>query len=272
MAAVFNNFQEDTNAFINPGDLTKEISGFPQICISTFSENIINHFIETNEARIIAHLYSSNGAIPVYAVKYADMTFGLFLSRVGAPACVAGLEEIIALGAKGIVLFGCCGVLNQSVVQNKIIIPLSAVRDEGTSYHYIPSSEEISADSSSVNLTTRCLEQHGIPYVAGKVWTTDAIYRETTGLIEERKKQDCIAVDMECSASLAVSKFRNVPVIPFLFGADHLDSDRWEPRDLTDYGRHLSDKYIAIALEIALVLGETVKSAETKKPDLLSEI
>lgn len=59
MAAVFNNFQEDTNAFINPGDLTKEISGFPQICISTFSENIINHFIETNEARIIAHLYSS---------------------------------------------------------------------------------------------------------------------------------------------------------------------------------------------------------------------
>ena len=162
----------------------------------------------------------------MYAVKYADMTFGLFLSRVGAPACVAGLEEIIALGAKGIVLFGCCGVLNQSVVQNKIIIPLSAVRDEGTSYHYIPSSEEISADSSSVNLTTRCLEQHGIPYVAGKVWTTDAIYRETTGLIEERKKQGCIAVDMECSASLAVSKFRNVPVIPFLFGADHLDSDR----------------------------------------------
>lgn len=158
MIAVFNNFQGNTNVLIDPGDLAKEIDGLPQIYASTFSENIISHFIETNEARTVAHLYPPNGTIPVHAVKYADMIFGLFPPRVGAPVYVIGSEETITLGAEGIILSGYCRTLNQLVVQNKVTIPLSAVRDEGTSYRYIPSSEETSTDSFSVSFTIRCLE------------------------------------------------------------------------------------------------------------------
>ena len=53
-------------------------------------------------------------------------------------------------------------------------------------YHYIPGSEEISAESSSVDMTVQCLEKHNIPYVVGKVWTTDAIYRETPELVNQK--------------------------------------------------------------------------------------
>ena len=60
-------------------------------------------FCKNNPAKIIANLYSANGTIPVYEIKYADKKMGLFLSRVGAPACAAGLEEIIALGAKRVI-------------------------------------------------------------------------------------------------------------------------------------------------------------------------
>ncbi len=252
MATIFNHFSEDKNAFINPSDVIERIPGFPEVCITTFSEGIIRDFTRNNETRVIAELFSANGTIPVYEIEYAGKKMGLFLSRVGAPACVTGLEEIIALGAKKLVQFGCCGVLNQSLAGNKIIIPSSAVRDEGTSYHYVPGSEEINADSTSIDIAVQCLEKHKIPYVVGKVWTSDAIYRETQELIEERKMQGCIAVEMECSASLAVAGFRNIPILQFFYGADNLDSDKWEPRDLTDYGVSCGDKYMAIALECGL--------------------
>ncbi len=98
----------------------------------------------------------------------------------------------------------------------------------------------------------QCLERHGVSYVVGKVWTTDAIYRETPEIIAERKKQGCIAVEMECSASLAVAEFRNIPIIQFFYGAYNLDCDKWEIRDLTDYGLSLSDRYMTIALECGI--------------------
>ena len=146
----------------------------------------------------------------------------------------------------------------QSVAENKIIIPTSAIRDEGTSYHYIEKSDEIIADKSSIEIVTQCLNEHNIPYVLGKIWTSDAIYRETTSLIKKRKEQGCIAVDMECSASLAVAQFRNIPIIQFLFGADNLDSDTWEQRDLTDYGLRSANKYILLAFELAVTFGKEV--------------
>ena len=249
MTTVFHHFFSDQNAMINPCDITKQIDGFPEVCVTTYSEGIINHFIEKNGGEIIAHLYSANGTLPVYEIRYGNARMGLFLSRVGAPACAAGLEEIIAMGAKTIILFGCCGILDQSVVGNKLIIPSSAVRDEGTSYHYVPASEEIYGDSWSVDLAKRCFSQFNIPYVTGKVWTTDAIYRETPEAIEARKAQGCIAVEMECSAAMAVAQFREIPIIQFFYGADNLDSDQWEIRDLTDYGVSCSDRYMTIALE-----------------------
>ncbi len=177
-----------------------------------------------------------------------------FFIQSGAPACAAGLEEIIAMGAKKIVMFGCCGVLNQSAVQDKIIVPVSAVRDEGTSYHYMPASEEIHAETSSVNILKNSLKKCGMSYVTGKTWTTDAVYRETQSVIEERREQGCLAVEMECSAALAVTQFRKIPCIQFLYGADHLDADRWEQRDLAEYGIRNFKKYMQLAFECALAL------------------
>lgn len=69
------------------------------------------------------------------------------------------LEEIIALGAEKIVLFGCCGVLDDLKTKDKIIIPISAVRDEGTSYHYIAASDELSSVGNSVNVLENVLNE-----------------------------------------------------------------------------------------------------------------
>lgn len=254
MATIFERFDNEKTAFINPQDFIKEQPGFPEVCVTTFAQSMIDKLTQLNNVRKIAEICTANGNLPVYELYYEGKRIAVYLSRVGAPACTAGLEEIIALGAKKIVMFGCCGVLDQSAVQDKIIVPVSAVRDEGTSYHYMPASEEIHADKSSVGILEHCLKTCGFSYVTGKTWTTDAVYRETRSIIEERKRQGCLAVEMECSAAFAVTQFREIPFIQFLYGADNLDSEKWEQKTLTEYGIKSFNKYMKLAFECAAAL------------------
>ena len=254
MNTIFQRTNISEPALFSPCDTTKQIDGFPEICVSTFSENIIQKFSSLNTTQKIAELYTANGVIPVYKIRYKDTDIAFYLSRVGAPACVVGFEEIVAMGAKKFVLFGSCGVLDDDNVKDKLIIPISAIRDEGTSYHYLEASDEVFADAEVIERLEACFERCGHPYVKGKTWTTDAIYRETAEVIAERKETGCLCVEMECAAAMAVAKFRDIPFAQFLYGADNLDSDSWEPRDLTEYGLSGAEKYMALAFEGVLAL------------------
>lgn len=254
MTTIFHKFSNEKKAFFNPEDVIDCNPDFPELCVSTFSEKIINKFTSFNNVEVIGQLFSANGNIPIYQITYKNTRIAFFLSRVGAPACVAGIEEVIAMGAKKLVLFGSCGILNEEMTRGKMIVPTAAIRDEGTSYHYVEAADEILADENSIKTLVHCLKKCGYPYVKGKTWTTDAIYRETKSLIQDRKAEGCIAVEMECAAALAVTQFRKLPFIQFLFGADNLDNSQWEPRDLMDYGLSGAEKYMALAFECVLAL------------------
>lgn len=254
MNTVFQRTNISEPALFSPSDTTKKIDNFPEICISTFSESIIQKFSSLDNTEKIAELYTANGIVPVYKIRYKNTDIAFYLSRVGAPACVVGFEEIIAMGAKKFVLFGSCGVLNDDKVKDSIIIPVSAIRDEGTSYHYIAPSPEIEADAYSVQTLENVLVNCGYSYVKGKTWTSDAIYRETIPSIQERKQEGCLVAEMECASMLAVAKYRHIPFIQFLYGADNLSSDTWEIRDLNLYGLNNAEKYMVLAFECGLAL------------------
>ena len=151
-------------------------------------------------------------------------------------------------------MFGSCGELDVDCVKDRLIIPVSAVRDEGTSYHYIAPSPEIEADPRSVQILENVLSSRGYPYIKGKTWTSDAIYRETLPLIRERRQEGCIVVEMECASMLAVAKYRHIPFIQFLYGADNLSSDIWDMRDLALYGLTNAEKYMVLAFECGIAL------------------
>lgn len=251
---VFQKTEISEPALFSPSDTTKQIENFPEICVSTFSENIIQKFSSLDTTEKIAELYSANGVIPVYKIRYKNTDIAFYLSRVGAPACVVGFEEIIAMGAKKFVLFGSCGVLDDDKVKDNIIVPVSAVRDEGTSYHYAAPSPEIRADAHSIRILEHVLTKCGYPYIKGKTWTSDAIYRETLPLIQERRENGCLVAEMECASMLAVSQYRQIPFIQFLYGADNLSSDTWEIRDLALYGLTNAEKYMVLAFECGLAI------------------
>lgn len=88
----------------------------------------------------------------------------------------------------------------------------------------------------------------------GKTWTSDAIYRETIPVINERKQEGCIAADMKCAAMLAASKYKKIPFIQFLYGADDLSSDKCDIRDLALHGLTSAEKYMLLAFECGLAM------------------
>ena len=254
MKTVFYSNRTMDYAILNPTDTVKPIENFPEVCISTFSKRIIDRVSTQSNAEVITNLITANGENPVSKITYGGKEFAFYLSLVGAPASVSCFEEVIAFGAKKFVFFGCCGVLDDDTVQHNLIVPTGAVRDEGTSYHYLAPSEEIAPDQEITKHLTECLERCGCPYTAGKIWTTDGIYRETLNTITERKEAGCIAVDMEYSALLAAAKYRHIPFVQFFYSADSLDHGEWEQRDLTDYGVDSTEKYFMLALECGLAL------------------
>ena len=154
---IFQRTELSEPALFSPSDTTKPVDGFPKLCVSTFSEAMIQAFASLEGTRQIAELYTANGVLPVYRLRYRGTDIAFYLSRVGAPACVSGFEEVVAMGAETFVLFGSCGVLDDEAVKGRIIIPVSAVRDEGTSYHYAPPSPEIEMDPRSVQVLERVL-------------------------------------------------------------------------------------------------------------------
>ncbi len=253
MTTIFHSPNYETTAIINPADVVSAIDGFPEICVTTFSRKIIEMFAAKPGVDKIADLYTANGETPVYKIHYQGKAIAFYMSPVGAAACVSCFEEIIAMGAGFVAAYGSCGILDDTI-SGKIIVPVSAVRDEGTSYHYIPASDEITADEDSIRALRICLTELGYPFAEGKVWTTDAIYRETKDVISRRKREGCIAVEMEYSALLAAARFRKVPFVQFLYGADSLGGEEWEIRDLADHGLSQAEKLMTLAFRCGIQL------------------
>lgn len=116
--------------------------------------------------------------------------------------------------------------------ENKFIVPIKALRDEGTSYHYINPSRYIEINKVALKAIEKTLIEHGLEYVEVLTWTTDGFYRETPEKVAYRKEEGCAVVEMECSALAAVAQFRNVIWGQILFTADSLaDIEKYDARN-----------------------------------------
>lgn len=136
------------------------------------------------------------------------------------------------------------------------MVPTAAYRDEGTSYHYAPASDYIAIKNADT--VARFMEDAGLPYVLGKTWTTDAIYRETVGNFEKRKADGCISVEMECAGLQAVCDFRGAQLYTFFTSGDLLDAPKWDLRKKEGQivGTQHDAGHFDIALELACYVAE----------------
>ena len=250
-------FDSQKDAVINPDIVHKPVEGFPETVVSIFHHTLFQKIVDFLGGVRIAETKDVDGHWPVYIVNYKGKEFALNKGRLGAPACVGSFEDLIPMGCKRIILLGNCGVLDRSIEDCGIIIPTRAIRDEGTSYHYVPAADYIDVNKKYIPEFTEVLKEFGYPYVMGTTWTTDAFYRETRDKIARRKEMGAICVEMECSAMQAMCDFRGVEFFQFLYAGDNLDHSSWDPRSLSGTSRLEDKEKIALlALELAVKIEE----------------
>ena len=250
---ILEEFEKSRKAVINAEDMIDKIEGMPEIAVSCFSYLTFDRLVSELDAEQIGYTGIANMRIPVYKAEFNDVEVALFNSPVGAAACVAVHEDLYAMGVSKMLVFGTCGVLNGNIGDCSIIIPDSAVRDEGCSYHYAPASDEIEVNRRYRQEFNNLLKKHDISHITGKVWTTDACYRETREKVSRRKAGGCIAVDMECSAIAALAEFRDKEVFQFFYAADNLDAEQWDMRSLSNSANLLQkDRIAMLAMEMAV--------------------
>ena len=250
-------FDNNKVAVLNPGVFQKKIQGFPKTAISIFSKELMAEIEQKYEVEKIAQINSETKDYPVYKINIEGVDLAIYQTPVGAASAAISFEEMIMLGVKNLLLVGCCGCLDSEIEDCSIIIPTSALRDEGTSYHYIPASDEVELDAKCVNVIEKFIKSKKINYRKGKTWTTDGLYRETRDKVEMRKKQGAITVDMECSAMAAVAKFRGVNFGQLFYAADNLGAEEYDAR--STISKVISDdkkKIVPLALECALEFNE----------------
>ena len=166
----------------------------------------------------------------LYVENTAEARFTVVGPFVGAPYAVMLLETLIAWNVEKIIFFGWCGAISPDVKIGDIIIPDSAIIDEGTSKHYHQGDDGVSRPSSYILENTKeNLKKAGIDFHEGLVWSTDAIYRETCEKVKYFQEKNVLAVEMELSALFTVGKFRNVQIGGILVVSDELSTLTWRP-------------------------------------------
>jgi len=183
----------------------------------------------------LARLFSGGGTriyedpfLQVYALDQGGRKIALAGPAVGAPQAGMLLEKLIALGSREVVLFGWTGGLQAHLSFGDVILPEGAVSEEGTSAHYRPKGPPAPSPVLFQALQKKLAEE-GLRFFPGKVWTTDAPYRETVAKVKAYRSQGVLGVDMETSAVFTVGAFRGIATAALLLVSDELSPLRWRP-------------------------------------------
>lgn len=172
---------------------------------------------------IVAHVRRKYAATPcphwacyhttMWTWRMGDLACGIIGHVVGGSFAVLVAEQVFASGCGLLVNIASAGQITDVGPPPYYILIERALRDEGTSYHYLPPSNYVAADPALLALATDALTRAGCEVHAGDSWTTDAPFRETADTIARRRREGILAVEMEAASLYAFAAASARPVI-----------------------------------------------------------
>ena len=248
---ITDSFDIETQPIVSFADFYGERKHLVDICVPTFSNEIYDSVLASFDCEKIAEIHTVNGSIPIYQFTHKGRKIGFYLNGMGSTlAAQLCIESSYLVGATKYIMFGSAGSLDGEKTAGKFVIPTHAYRDEGMSYHYAPPADYIEVKNHG-KVAELFRELH-LPYVEGRVWTTDAIMRETVGQMLRRKNEGCIAVEMELAGVQALCDFHGLELYYFLATGDVLSETDYLPEGLSDANHNMDKFYIALEMAAAL--------------------
>lgn len=223
-------FDPSPSAVIEPSLYNRPADVAPH-CVITFFQEVIDRLDAEKRLRIVKKIRSEIGMHPLYELETEGRRLAVVHPGVGAPLAAALLESVIARGCRKFIVCGGVGVLDRSIAAGRAIVVDSALRDEGTSYHYAPPSRTIDASPEATAALEAVLAARAVAYRVGRSWTTDAIFRETRDKVRRRREEECLVVEMEAAALFAVARFRGVTLGQVVYGGDDVSGDEHDHRN-----------------------------------------
>jgi len=183
----------------------------PTVCVLDPDGDIVRHLRQTGAARLS----------PGWACYHTEMfefdleggTAGIVGCAVGAPFAVLVAEQLFASGCRLLISITSAGQITEIGPPPYFVAIDRALRDEGTSYHYLPPGEFADADPALIARAEEAVRAASLPIYRGPTWTTDAPFRETPAAIAAARARGALAVEMEAAALYAFAAARNKPVI-----------------------------------------------------------
>lgn len=190
-----------------------DVGSVPDICILDPDGDIVRYLVTAKRAHRLAAwpCYHTD----LYTFEHEDLTYGIVGSAVGAAFAVLIAEELFASGCRLLMSMTSAGQILSLQTPPYFIVIDRALRDEGTSYHYLPPADYSFADGDLVELAKASLANVGIVAHVGATWTTDAPFRETAEAITFAREAGILAVDMEAAALYGLATARQKPVLCF---------------------------------------------------------
>ena len=241
-------FDSDPSAVLEPGHEALDVH-FPERAVFAFLQDTIEKYALQHGGKVLTHFLSATMQYPIFLLEENGIPFLLVQAPVGAAPAAQILDWLIAHGVKKVISSGSCGVLVHKE-EGVFLVPKKALRDEGTSYHYLPPSRFVDIEEAPRKAIEKVLRSHHLPYEEVTTWSTDGFFRETKEKVEYRKSEACTVVEMECSALAAVAKMRDIQWGSLLYTGDSLANV--EEHDMRSFG--IGSREIALRLSIESVL------------------
>jgi uridine phosphorylase len=228
-------FSPDLTVRIEPAAFVAHYAAYHGLSVESFSlrQTVVVTLIPALERRLLRRL----GSPPPHPHSLQhqrlyhpeDSLCSTIASPMGAPMAVMLLEQLVALGARRFIYLGFCGALAPAYRIGDGFIPSLAIREEGTSYHYLPA-DVVPRSSVQLNaILHAAAQEQDLAVGTGPIWTTDAPFRETPHKIRQFQAAGVHAVDMEMAALFAAAHYRGCEIAALLLVSDECYHATWKP-------------------------------------------
>jgi len=187
-----------------------EVFSVPQLCVLDFDGDLTDWLVQAGLARI--HPGWACFHTTMYSFEVNGTECGIIARTIGGPYAVLVAEQLGVSGARILLGLTSAGRVDPLLPVPCMVVATSAIRDEGTSYHYLAPANLVHAPAKLAARLFTALQGLGLPVSQGPVWTTDAPYRETAEELGEHAANGALAVEMQAASLFAFAKARQVEV------------------------------------------------------------
>jgi len=164
-------------------------------------------------------------------------------------------EVMCHAGIKNIIRIGTCGALDENISIGDLVIVDKVIRGDGVTPYYVDSKFQTVSDKKISDTLFEVATGMGLKVHRGTTWTTDALLRETREIVEAKRKEGAMAVDMVSSTLLTLCQVYKVCAASILAVSDNV---------ITGEMGFMNPMYYMAETNLIKIALETVKKLEAK--------